>query len=169
MSEAVAIKPKRVLSESQLEKLKLARVKALAVKKKLKEEGDVEKVKHLEAKIAKLKIKENPSPPPPESEIIEQEPTQEEPVADLEEPAVERTKKSKPKPKKPLVIYEESGSSDSEEDNNVVYIKKKSKRKQVAPEPPPIPQPVPEPPQIRREVVYNPNPFYRHNMLQQYM
>ena len=58
MSEPVAIKPKRTLSESQLEKLKLARVKALAVKKKLKEEGDVERIKHLEGKIAKLKVKD---------------------------------------------------------------------------------------------------------------
>ena len=167
MSEPVAIKPKRTLSESQLEKLKLARVKALAVKKKLKEEGDVERIKHLEGKIAKLKVKDKTpdEAPPEETEPEIPVPVEQHLSEDLEETPIVRSKKSKPK--KPLVIYEESGSSDSDDNNNVVYIKKKSKRKQVAPEP--APEPVPEPPQIKREVVYNPNPMYRHNMLHHYM
>jgi hypothetical protein len=168
MSEPVAIKPKRTLSESQLEKLKLARVKALAVKKKLKEEGDVERIKHLEGKIAKLKVKDKtPDEAPPEEAEPEPPVITEEKIEteDLEEPPIVRSKKSKPK--KPLVIYEESGSSDSDDNSNVVYIKKKSKRKQVAPEP--APQPTLEPPPIRREVVYNKNPMYRHNMLHHYM
>ena len=175
MSEANPPKPKRMLSENQLEKLKLARIKALAVKKKLKEEGDAEKIRHLEGKIAKLKVKGKTEDAVPTEEI--EQPVEEPPVIeeehtetdDLEE-VVMRVRKPKPKPKsKPVVIYEQSSSESEDDNSNVVYIKKKSSRakKQVAPEPPPPQPPVPQP--IQRQVVYNPNPMYRHNMLHHYM
>ena len=55
MSEKeLIVKPKRTLSEAQLEKLKVARVKALQVKAKMKESSDHEKIKHYETKISPM-------------------------------------------------------------------------------------------------------------------
>ena len=49
--------PKRMLSESQLAKLKLAREKALKVKAEMKKSSDEEKIKHYESKINRLRAK----------------------------------------------------------------------------------------------------------------
>ena len=196
------IKPKRTLSEDQLAKLKIAREKALVVKKAMKEKSDDGKIKHYEEKIMRLKTKkveETPDEPP--SELLD-EPEVEAEVEVEEEPKViksirkketkEETLKNPPddnevdeeapppkiKPKskkKPVVIIEES-DSDSSEDSNVVYIKRRGKKRD--PRPPqqqPIPayahQPpnIPEPPPLRREMIMNPNPFYRHNVMPNYM
>ena len=173
-------KPKRVLSDLQLEKLKLAREKALAVKQQMKQNSDAQKIQHYEGKIGKIKARqkeeelpleeitadncelESVEPPPLEQPVEEEEP---------QEPKVV-VRKSKPK-KKPVVIVEES-DSDSDEEENVVYIKRRSKKKEKAlppptpPEPQPLPQPQPSqqmhyPPPIRMQ----PNPFYRQSLLQQ--
>ena len=50
-------KPKRTLSEDQLAKLKVARERALEVKKAMKEKSDDAKIKHYEEKIMKIKGK----------------------------------------------------------------------------------------------------------------
>ena len=52
------VKPKRVMSELQLEKLKLAREKAHAVKQQMKQISDDEKIKHYEGKIKSIRKKE---------------------------------------------------------------------------------------------------------------
>ena len=60
MSEPpIPVKPKRVLSELQLEKLKLAREKAHAVKQQMKQNSDDDKIKHYEGKIKAIR-KKNP-------------------------------------------------------------------------------------------------------------
>jgi len=168
-------KPKRVLSQDQLDKLKLAREKALAVKKQMKENTDDKKIKHYEEKITKIKSKkgeplpeeqevlaEEELPPIENLELIEEEEEEEEP------PPPPKPSKPKAKPKKkPVVIVEES-NSESSDDENVIYIKrrgsKKKERKEEQPQPQPQHQP-PPPPQVR----LNPNPFYRQNLLPHYM
>ena len=158
-------KPKRMLSEDQLAKLKVAREKALIVKRAMKEKSDDKKIQHYQEKIMKIKGKK-PDEPPVEEELQKLEiDEQEEPEPEPEQEVI--VKKPKPKPKKkPIVICEES--SDSEDDSNVIYIKKGKRRQQPAPLPPPQPQPQPQP-QIQRQVVVNPNPFYRYNMNHNYM
>jgi len=136
----VESKPKRTLSEDQLAKLKIAREKALVVKKAMREKSDDKKVQHYQEKIMKIKGKKPDELPIEEEvqnlEIDEQEEPEEEPEP---EPQV-IIKKSKPKPKKkPVVICEES--SDSEDDSNVIYIKKGKRRQQPAPLPPAPPPP----------------------------
>ena len=66
--KAVEPKPKRTLSEDQLAKLKVAREKALEVKKAMKEKSDDKKIKHYEEKIMKIKGKK-PDEPPVEEEL----------------------------------------------------------------------------------------------------
>jgi hypothetical protein len=165
-------KPKRTLSEDQLAKLKVAREKALIVKRAMKEKSDDKKIQHYQEKIMKIKGKK-PDEPPVEEELQKLEIDEaEEPEPEPEPEQEVIVKKPKPKPKKkPIVICEES--SESEDDNsNVIYIKKGKRRQQPAPLPPPQPQPPPPPPpqpQIQRQVVVNPNPFYRYNMNHNYM
>ena len=153
--DPIPVKPKRVMSELQLEKLKLAREKAHAVKQQMKQISDDEKIKHYEGKIKSIRKKETkeenaPENPPDDNEVDEEAPPP----------------KSKPKSKKkPVVIIEES-DSDSSEDSNVVYIKRRGKKR----DPPqqqqqhiPVyahqPPNIPEPPPLRRETIMNPNPF----------
>ena len=149
-------KPKRTLSEDQLAKLKIAREKALIVKKEMRQKTDEGKIQHYEEKIQQLKskypAKEEPEPKPEE---VKEELPEEEPI-----PAPKP--KSKSKGKKPVVICDES-SSESDDPGNVIYIRRKSK-KQIQPQPQPI-----QPPPIQREVVMNPNPFFRYNLNQHYM
>ena len=165
---APAPKPKRTLSEDQLAKLKIAREKALEVKRAMKEKSDDKKIKHFEEKIMKIKGKQADEPPSEEAE-----PEALEAVEEVLEPELEPeviVKKSKPKKKtKPIIICEES--SESEDDSNVIYIKKggrsKAKKPEYAPPPePPVPPPLP---QVQRQVIMNPNPFYRYNMNPHYM
>ena len=172
-------KPKRVLSDLQLEKLKLAREKALAVKQQMKQNSDAQKIQHYEGKIGKIKARQKEEELPLEEMTVDlsncqlelAEQTVEQPVEEEEpqEPKVV-VRKSKPK-KKPVVIVEES-DSDSDEEENVVYIKRRSKKKEKAvPPPPPEPQPQPQPPQQIHYpppiVRMQPNPFYRQSLLQQ--
>jgi hypothetical protein len=114
-------KKTRTMTPEMLEKLALARQKALEVKRKLKEGGDAEKLKHYQTKCEKKKKASNsetkPEPeeevkPEPEKEVVEEEPKEEkeEPKAEepKEEPKVEeepeKPKVVKPKkPKKPVV------------------------------------------------------------------
>ena len=111
-------KPKRVLSDLQLEKLKLAREKALAVKQQMKQNSDAQKIQHYEGKIGKIKARQKEEELPLEEmtvdlsncELESVEPPLEQPVEEEEpqEPKVV-VRKSKPK-KKPVVIVEESDS-----------------------------------------------------------
>ena len=169
-------KPKRVLSQDQLDKLKLAREKALVVKKQMKENTDDKKIKHYEEKITKIKSKIGE--PLPEEELHEElkEDLQliEEEVEEEEEeeppiPVVAKQSKPKTKPKKkPVVIVEES-NSESSEDDNVIYIKRRGSKKKEKQVEQPQPQPQPQPQQIAPQVRSNPNPFYRQNLLHHYM
>ena len=166
---APAPKPKRTLSEDQLAKLKIAREKALEVKRAMKEKSDDKKIKHFEEKIMKIKGKQADEPPSEEAEPEALEAVEEvEPEPELEPEVI--VKKSKPKKKtKPIIICEES--SESEDDSNVIYIKKggrsKGKKQESAPLPePPAPPPLP---QVQRQVIMNPNPFYRYNINPHYM
>ena len=61
------VKPKRVMSELQLEKLKIAREKAHAVKQQIKQISDDEKIKHYEGKIKSIRKKETKEEVPPEN------------------------------------------------------------------------------------------------------
>ena len=61
-------KPKRTLSEDQLAKLKIAREKALVVKKAMREKSDDKKVQHYQEKIMKIKGKK-PDELPIEEEV----------------------------------------------------------------------------------------------------
>ena len=166
--DPTSVKPKRVMSELQLEKLKLAREKAHAVKQQMKQISDDEKIKHYEGKIKSIRKKETkeevaPENPPDDNEVDEEPPTP---------PPLKSKSKSK---KKPVVIIEES-DSDSSEDSNVVYIKRRGKKRD-----PPLqqqhhiplyahqPPNIPEPPPLRRETIMNPNPFYRHTVMPNYM
>ena len=154
-------KPKRTLSEDQLAKLKIAREKALIVKKEMRQKTDEGKIQHYDEKIQQLKskypAKEEPEPKPEE---VKEELPEEEPI-----PAPKP--KSKSKGKKPVVICDESSSSSDDDPGNVIYIRRKSK-KQPIPQPQPQPPP-PQPPPIQREVLMNPNPFFRYNLNQHYM
>ena len=126
-------KPKRILSQEQLEKLKIAREKALKVRQ-AKKEKDLKtlekqaKAKDIENKL--LSYQETTVAPPPAPEP--------EPESEPEEtPPPSPVKKVKKKTRKPIVIVEESDSSESE-DEQVVYIKRskgKRPKPQVAVEP----------------------------------
>ena len=98
-------KPRKVLSPEALEKLKLAREKANAIRKE-------SYTKKLEDKVNLLKA-------PKESPIAE-------------EPVVEEEKKVKPKGKKKtkIIIEQSSDDSDEFEDNqNVIFVKRASRKK----------------------------------------
>ena len=111
-------KPKRTLSEDQLAKLKIARAKALEVKKAMKEKTDDSKIKHYEEKIMKLKGEKADEKPVEKS----MEEVQLEGEEFEEEKPVEVMKVKKPKPKKKPVIICEQSDSDSGDDSNVIYI-----------------------------------------------
>jgi len=108
-------KPRKVLSPEALEKLKLAREKANAIRKE-------SYTKKLEEKVEKLKsVKEN--------ETTTSVPSCN-PIA--EEPVVEEEKKVKPKGKKKTKIIVEQSSDDSDEfepNDNVVFVKRVSRKK----------------------------------------
>ena len=140
-----SVKPKRVLSEAQKEKLALARAKANEIRKQKKEErllekevNDLEKkekVENLRQRKAKLtKAKVAPEP-------IDVEEEEEQSLMDVydggehvEEVVYKRVPKQKlpshkpkPKKKKKIVYYDESSS---EEEAEIVY-KKRPKAKQI--------------------------------------
>ena len=164
-----AAKPKRILSENQLEKLKIAREKALQVKKMMKENSDDKKVKHYEEKIRKIKGKtteEEPVREKLEEVKLQQEEPLDEPGTESEPEMIETKSKTTKKKSKPIVICEESSSD--EDENKVIYIKK-GRRKERAAQQPPAELPLPPPPPVQRQVIMNPNPFHRFHMNPHYM
>lgn len=128
-TEAKVAKPKKTLTQEQLEKLKIARAKAResqikntekrqAARKLAKENKEMEereKLQTLKNKNEELKQKvpvakvEPPSPAQPED-------------SDLSEPAPKVIPGRKKPAKKPVVIVEDSESES--DDSNVIYIKK---------------------------------------------
>ncbi len=116
-------KPRKVLSPEALEKLRLAREKANAIRKE-------SYTKKLEEKVEKLK-----SVKPNEEEIPEKEVIGETPLKEVK----------KPKGKKKTKIIVEQSSEDSDEfepNDNVVFVKRVSrKKKDITPVPPPVKEP----------------------------
>jgi hypothetical protein len=122
-------KPRKILSPEALEKLKLAREKANAIRKE-------SYTKKLEEKVEKLKA--------PKAQRIKEE---------IQEEIKEIVKASKPKGKKKTKIIVEQSSDDSDEfepNDNVVFVKRVSRKKKevpVVPEPElQMELPPPEPP-----------------------
>ena len=113
-------KPRKILSPEALEKLKLAREKANAIRKE-------SYTKKLEEKVEKLK-----APKTLEKEIKEE----------VEE-EIKEVKKPKGKKKTKIIIEQSSEDSDEFEPNdNVVFVKRVSRKKKDIT---PVPQPVKEP------------------------
>ena len=115
-------KPRKVLSPEALEKLKLAREKANAIRKE-------SYTKKLEDKVEKLK-----APKTLEKEIKEE----------VEEEVKEIVKAPKPKGKKKTKIIIEQSSDDSDEfepNDNVVFVKRVSRKKKEVPVVPVVPEP----------------------------
>jgi hypothetical protein len=158
------LKPKKVMTPEQLEKLKVAREKALEVRRKnaedkklIKELADTEKQKVIsEVKEKLYKLKEPVKEPP----AIKQEPKVE--IIEADPPKADRNQKKK------IVI--EQHSSDDENDHEVVYIrKKKEPTSSVVPQniitqaTQPIHQlpPRPNPYQRHYETMFDRNPNFR--------
>ena len=153
---------RKTLTPEQLEKLAIAREKAMKVKAEMmekrraltSEQQKEAKIEDLENKIEKVK-KTRPKKAAPPEPVLEDIPEDED---DEPEPEPVKPKpKSKPK-KKPIVVVEES-DSDSDDASNVVYIKRRSRKQKEVPkpvEPPPPPKPEPEPvrapPPVQRQV-----------------
>ena len=128
--KGVTTKPKKVMSELQLEKLKIAREKAAQVKKaaraekdkleaELREKEKAKRLAKLEEKVKKSHIDLDEKPIPKQESLEEQ---------------VEVIRKPK-KPKKKVVVMHDSGS-DSDSETQVIYIpKKKSSKPKEAPPP----------------------------------
>ena len=120
-------KPRKVLSPEALEKLKLAREKANAIRKE-------SYTKKLEEKVEKLKApKEAPSCNPIAEEIPEKGVIGETPL-----------KKPKGKKKTKIIIEQSSDDSDEFEPNdNVVFVKRVSRKKKdtIVPVVPVVPEP----------------------------
>jgi len=111
-------KPRKVLSPEALEKLRLAREKANAIRKE-------SYTKKLEEKVEKLK-----APKTLEKEIKEE--------------VEEEIKTPKPKGKKKTKIIVEQSSDDSDEfepNDNVVFVKRVSRKKKEVPVVPVVPEP----------------------------
>lgn len=118
-------KPRKVLSPEALEKLRLAREKANAIRKE-------SYTKKLEEKVEKLKA-------PKETTIKEE----------IQEEVKEIVKAPKPKGKKKTKIIVEQSSDDSDEfepNDNVVFVKRVSRKKKD------IPVPVVPEPQLQMEL-----------------
>ena len=164
-------KPKKPMTEEQLERLALARQKANEMRKinqakrlqnkmdNLKYNPDGTLKEQLEEKQVKENVEEEPL-----KENVEEEPLKEpeekpqmtitqETDNEVQEEQVIIKKKAKPKKKKQVVIVEQSDddSDEFESNENVLFVKRVSKnKKQLPPEPPPQPQEY-IPPPVRRE------------------
>jgi hypothetical protein len=138
MEEEPKEKPKktRTMTPEMIEKLKVARARAMEVKKELAKKNEATKINEQETKLNKRKTKLAEKTAPAingkidrstikkyKKRTTEAEESEEEP-----EPVIIKKEKKKPK-KKPVVIVQES-DSESDDDNNVVYIKRKSKKKE---------------------------------------
>ena len=112
-------KPRKILSPEALEKLKLAREKANAIRKE-------SYTKKLEDKVQKLKsVKKEETFQENEEEVVEE-------------------KVSKPKGKKKTKIIVEQSSDDSDQfepNDNVVFVKRVSRKKKEIPAPEPVKEP----------------------------
>ena len=151
--ELVKEKPKRTMTPEALEKLALARKKAMEAKKRLnadkkKKEKELKPMKEKVMKEHEDKLNDKPPPLKKSPRIKQPEPEPEftntnlgETTSDSDSEEEEVVLKKKPK-KKPVVIVEES--SDSEDDSNVVYIKRKSKKTKEH-SLPPVPVYIPAP------------------------
>ena len=121
-------KPRKVLSPEALEKLRLAREKANAIRKE-------SYTKKLEEKVEKLKsVKPN--------EERQKETTIEEEIP--EKGVIGETPLKKPKGKKKTKIIVEQSSDDSDEfepNDNVVFVKRVSRKKKEVPVVPVVPEP----------------------------
>ena len=147
-------KAKKTLTPEKLEKLKVAREKALLVRQENaknkaleKELVNVEKEKHItEVKEKLAKVKEKP--------IIEEEP----------EVII---KKTKAKPKKKKIVIVEDSDTDEEEQHQVIYVKRKKDVKLPEPHLHPPPEQEVKPVQVfqrRQQVIeqQNDDPYQRH-------
>jgi len=153
------VKPKKVLSEAQLEVLRNARIAAAARKKAMRAEKDEQlkqiKTKYkskekkkldgdlIEEKHLKQQIEEKELPKKQLKEIEE----------DLAKVAIKETPNKKKKKAKPVIILHGSSSESSDDEQQVIYIPKrrsKPKVKQEKQEPPNVtrqaPQRQPPPP-----------------------
>ena len=152
---------KREMTPELLEKLALARQKALEVKRAEKEGGDEAKLLNLQKRMDKLKQKSTKKVRIVEPEKVVEDDTDVEDVdsndrelteiESIKSPEPQRISKKK-KGKQPLVIVREQESSSDEEPQQVIYIKDR-KKKNVPPPPPPVyppaqPQPSYPPPPL---------------------
>ena len=120
-------KPRKVLSPEALEKLKLAREKANAIRKE-------SYTKKLEDKVEKLKSVKPNEGGQKETTIKEE----------VEEEVKEIVKTPKPKGKKKTKIIVEQSSDDSDEfepNDNVVFVKRVSRKKKEVPVVPVVSEP----------------------------
>lgn len=121
-------KPRKVLSPEALEKLKLAREKANAIRKE-------SYTKKLEDKVEKLKQK-------PVSTPSNEEETNDDDKAKTEVASSGRTPRPKGKKKTKIIIEQSSDDSDEFEDNqNVIFVKRASRKKKEVPVVPVVPEP----------------------------
>ncbi len=130
-------KPKKVMSELQLEKLKLAREKAAQVKKaaraekdkleaELREKEKAKRLAKLEEKVKNSHIDlEKPTPLPERGAVSP-------PKQKSLEEQVEVIRKPK-KSKKKVVVMHDSGSDSSDSETQVIYIPKKKNKPKNAP------------------------------------
>jgi hypothetical protein len=135
MEEEPKEKPKktRTMTPEMIEKLKVARARAMEVKKELAKKNEATKINEQETKLNKRKSKLAEKTAPTINQEIQEKNAPEAEDSDEEqeeqpEPVIIKKEKKKPK-KKPVVIVQES-DSESDDDNNVVYIKRKSKKKE---------------------------------------
>jgi len=158
---------KRIMTEEQLAKLAIARVKALEVRRARKIESDEDKMRILESKMSKLKslkavepVVSEPDTPDKCNDILTPSDAPEPP----EPPVVPDTPETLPpkmKKKKTVVIEQSSSESDSE---NVIFIKRPSRSREMRTDaqreiaPPPLPPPPPE------RVMPTLNPFHTFSM-----
>jgi|TARA_Y100000310_G_scaffold336021_1_gene419514 hypothetical protein len=137
-------KPRKILSPEALEKLKLAREKANAIRKE-------SYTKKLEEKVEKLKAPKTLEEP---KEEIKEEVKEE----------IKEVKKTKSKKKTKIIVEQSSSDSDEFEPNdNVVFVKRVSRKKKepkeqeiikepiLAQEPLPPPPDDPKPPPLTRQ------------------
>ena len=139
-------KPKRVLTPEQLDHLKMAREKAVAIRKKLQDERLTRDKESVEAPpptpiaiVEPVKPKKAPKAKP---EIII-EPSSE---SEDDEPIVIRKPKKTKSKKKRVVIVEDSSDDESDDGHSQVIFVKRNKAKQQPRETPPTPVAVPQVP-----------------------
>ena len=169
------VKPKKVLSDAQLEVLRNARILAAERKKQIRKEKDEQlkqiktKYKSKEKKKLDCELEEKPLKQQIElkEKEVKEEPPKEEPPKkqlkeieeDLAKVAIKDEKPKKKKKKKPVVILHGSSSESSDDEQQVIYIpKRRSKPKQQKP-------PEPEPPSVTRQQPVSRTPHVNHSAI----